>query len=46
MPMQFENKREYIATLQELLETEAEIERLNTEVIAEKNVAFTFEEIH
>ena len=46
MPVRFDNKRDYIAKLQELLETESEIERLNTEVIAEQGVAFVFEEIH
>ena len=46
MQVTFDTKNEYIAKLHELLETESTIERLNTEVIAEKDVAFVFKEIH
>ena len=40
MPDTFEDKQSYIRKLQELIESEANIERLNTEVIAESNVEF------
>ena len=40
----FETKQEYVQKLKELVETEAEIDKLNTEVIAEKNIQYEFEE--
>ena len=44
MPLQFATKEDYVAKLTELLFVEAECERLNTEMIAEKNIRFTFKE--
>ena len=45
MPTIFDDKRDYVEKLQELIETEAQINRLSIESIAEKDVEFTFEEI-
>lgn len=44
MPDTYETKEEYIKKLKELIDAESEIDRLNTEVIAEKDVVFEFEE--
>jgi len=44
MPIQFADKHDYIAKLSELLMMEAEVEKLNTEMIAEKNIYYEFEE--
>ena len=41
----YDNKDDYIRKLQELIDMEAEIDRLNTEVIAESGVSFVFEEV-
>ncbi len=42
MPLQFASKQDYIAKLSELLLVEAEVEKLSTEMIAEKNIQFQF----
>jgi len=44
MPLTFETKEFYLFKLEEFLEKESEIERLNLETIAESNVAYEFEE--
>ena len=44
MPLTFASKEEYLAKLEEMLEKEAEIDRLSVETIAEKDVEFVFEE--
>ena len=38
MPLHFASKRDYICKLTELLFIESEVERLNTEMIAEKDI--------
>ena len=44
MPLRFESKAEYVEKLKEFLMTEAECESLDTELIAQSNVYFEFEE--
>ena len=44
IPIVFDSKQDYIRKLLELIETEAEIDRLNTEVVAEAGVSFVFKE--
>lgn len=44
MPLQFASEPDYIDKLSELLLIEAEVEKLNTEMIAEKSIEFHFEE--
>ena len=44
MPLSFASKEHYLAKLTELLFVEAECERLNTEMIAEKDIPFRFKE--
>ncbi len=44
MPLTFDSKQEYLLKLQEMLEKESLIDRLNVEIIAEKDVQFKFEE--
>ena len=44
MPLSFSSKEEYAKKLEELVLIEAECERLSTEMIAEKDVPFEFEE--
>lgn len=44
MPLQFASKEDYLDKLTELMFVEAECERLNTEMIAEKNIKFEFKE--
>ena len=44
MPDTYDTKEEYVEKLKELIDAETEIDRLNTEVIAEKDVTFEFEE--
>ena len=42
MPIHFERKEDYVSKLTELLMTEAESERLRTEMIAQRGISFTF----
>ena len=44
MPLTFSSKKVYLEKLEELLDGEAEIERLSTETVAEEGVEFQFEE--
>ena len=44
MPLQFDSKRDYVAKLTELLLVQAECDRLSVEMIAAKNVSYSFEE--
>ena len=46
MPTQFANVEDYLSKLYELIETEAEVEQINQEAYAEKDVAFSFIEIY
>ena len=45
MPTSFSNKETYVQKLTELVKTEAQINKLMIESIAEKDVAFEFEEV-
>lgn len=45
MPRIFDDKQAYVDKLEQLIETESEINRLSMESIAENDVSFTFEEI-
>ena len=45
MPVTFDTKEEYILKLKELIDAETAIDQLRTEVIAEKDIEFEFEEI-
>jgi hypothetical protein len=44
MPVHFASREDYIAKLIELVVVEAHCEKLNTEMIAAKNIPFLFEE--
>ena len=41
----YASKEEYIVKLKEIIDAESKIDRLNTEVIAESNIEYEFEEI-
>ena len=45
IPPLFENRVAYMKMLEQIINAEEKVDRLNTEVIAEENVAFVFEEI-
>jgi len=45
IPPTFENRIAYMKMLKQIINAEEQIDRLNTEVIAEDKVAFVFEEI-
>ena len=45
IPLTFENRVAYMKMLKQIIDAEEIVDRLNTEVIAEDNVAFVFEEI-
>ena len=42
MPLTFDNKKEYLNKLTELIDTEGEIERIKIESIAEQGISFRF----
>lgn len=46
MPLRFASKNDYLAKLTELLFLESQCERINTEMYAEKDVQFQFDERH
>ena len=43
IPPLFESRVAYMKMLEQLINAEEQVDRLNTEVIAEENVAFVFE---
>ena len=45
MPLKFDDKQAYVNKLEQLIETESEINRLSMESVAEKDISFTFEEM-
>ena len=44
MPNTYKDRKHYLRTIKELIDTEAELERLQIETIAEKDVDYVFEE--
>lgn len=44
VPLAFQSKDDYLCKLKELLVIERQVERLTTEMIAEKDVEFSFDE--
>ena len=46
MPLQFDSKEHYLAKLYELIHTEAEIEKIQSEYFAMKDIPWKFEKVH
>lgn len=44
VPKTYKDRKQYLRTIKELIDTEAELERLQIETIAEKDVDYVFEE--
>lgn len=42
IPPKFESKEDYLSTLSNLLDNESQLERLNIEMYAEKDISFQF----
>ena len=45
IPLTFENRVAHMKILKQIIDAEEKVDRLNTEEIAEDNVAFVFDEI-